>query len=59
MNIHQIREIYLITFPFEVLPTATGVFTHLAKEVLRNIKKWAQQDSNLRPRDYESPALTN
>lgn len=20
---------------------------------------WAQQDSNLRPRDYESPALTN
>ena len=22
-------------------------------------KKWAQQDSNLRPGDYESPALTN
>jgi hypothetical protein len=21
--------------------------------------EWARQDSNLRPRDYESPALTN
>jgi len=23
------------------------------------LRWWAQQDSNLRPRDYESPALTN
>lgn len=32
-------------------------------ELHENLKKcgkwWAQQDSNLRPRDYESPALTN
>lgn len=25
----------------------------------RHVEEWARQDSNLRPRDYESPALTN
>jgi hypothetical protein len=27
-------------------------------EVKFDVSPWAQQDSNLRPRDYESPALT-
>ena len=25
----------------------------------QSFSQWARQDSNLRPRDYESPALTN
>ena len=30
----------------------------LEDEMVRR-RKWAQQDLNLRPRDYESPALTD
>lgn len=32
---------------------------HLSTDVNRGKKEWAQQDSNLRPADYESAALTN
>ncbi len=32
---------------------------NIHESMLGEYQWWAQQDSNLRPRDYESPALTN
>jgi hypothetical protein len=45
---------------FEALPDFFSISVAV-EEDRRNIKLnqfWAQEDSNLRPRDYESPALT-
>ena len=39
--------------------TFFGVACHPKLQGTRSEGWWAQQDSNLRPRDYESPALTD
>ncbi len=44
-------------------PTQTGKYVayieNKKKRLCRYSVEWARKDSNLRPRDYESPALTS
>ena len=40
-------------------PTDYALSKSLKGEPLEGLQEWAQQDSNLRPTDYESAALTN
>ena len=55
------REPHLITWELPAKLRSTGTLERgsLENEVGRVTKLlWARQDSNLRPSDYESPALT-